>query len=281
MRGDCSPWAGDRNRQCDRRADLLRPHRRTGARGEGGKHGGQGGRRAGSRSSQIDHVIGMLIYAQMIALPASQIILLVITAMLSAVPVALPATFTLGAALGARTLASRGVLLTRLSALHEAASIDVLCADKTGTLTNNELGVANVHPLAEGWTEGDVLAFAALASAPDSHDPVDAAIHRAAQSASSRKPVPTLCAFKPFDPSSKRAEASVRDGNGQMITVIKGAPNAVATACALTNEADKVITDLSGAGYRVLTVAVGEHGRMQLVGLIALNDPPGLAPLDC
>ena len=219
-------------------------------------------------------VIGMLIYAQMIALPASQIILLVITAMLSAVPVALPATFTLGAALGARTLASRGVLLTRLSALHEAASIDVLCADKTGTLTNNELGVANVHPLAEGWTEGDVLAFAALASAPDSHDPVDAAIHRAAQSASSRKPVPTLCAFKPFDPSSKRAEASVRDGNGQMITVIKGAPNAVATACALTNEADKVITDLSGAGYRVLAVAVGEHGRMQLVGLIALNDPP-------
>ena len=76
--------------------------------------------------------------------------MLVLTAMLSAVPVALPATFTLAAALGARTLAAKGVLLTRLSALHEAATIDVLCSDKTGTLTLNEMSVREVRPLQAG-----------------------------------------------------------------------------------------------------------------------------------
>ena len=107
-------------------------------------------------------VVGLVAYADAIGMRTAQIISLVLTALLSAVPVALPATFTLGAALGARTIALKGVLLTRLSALHEAAMIDVLCVDKTGTLTENELAVATVRPLAEGWTVGDVLAFAAL-----------------------------------------------------------------------------------------------------------------------
>ena len=82
------------------------------------------------------------------------IIALVLTALLSAVPVALPATFTLAATLGAKTLALKGVLLTRLSALHEAAMIDVLCADKTGTLTANELAVAAVRAVKDGYGEG-------------------------------------------------------------------------------------------------------------------------------
>ena len=79
--------------------------------------------------------VGIVAYALSISISIEQITLLVLTALLSAVPVALPATFTLAAALGARTLAMKGVLLTRLSALHEAATIDVLCSDKTGTLT--------------------------------------------------------------------------------------------------------------------------------------------------
>ena len=116
-------------------------------------------------------VVGLIAYATAIALPTAQIVSLVLTAMLSAVPVALPATFTLAAALGARTVALRGVLLTRLAALHEASTIDVLCADKTGTLTINELAVAAVRPLAEGWTPGDVLAFAALTSSAEGKDP--------------------------------------------------------------------------------------------------------------
>ena len=109
-----------------------------------------------------------------------QIIPLVLTALLSAVPVALPATFTLAAALGARTLALRGVLLTRITALQEAAMIDVLCVDKTGTLTENALAVSRVRPLRADYSESDVLAFAAAASSPDGQDPVDTAMRSAA-----------------------------------------------------------------------------------------------------
>jgi H+-transporting ATPase len=93
--------------------------------------------------------------------------------------VALPATFTLAAALGARALAQLGVLPTRLSAVDEAASIDVLCADKTGTLTQNELTVTAVHAM-PGFDESHVLGWAALASSDGGQDPVDAAIRAAA-----------------------------------------------------------------------------------------------------
>ena len=94
-------------------------------------------------------------------------------------PVALPATFTLASALGARALAKLGVLPTRLSAVDEAASMDVLCADKTGTLTQNELTVTSVHPLS-GFDEAHVLALAAMASSDGGQDPVDGAIRAAA-----------------------------------------------------------------------------------------------------
>ena len=115
-----------------------------------------------------------------------QILLLVLTALLSAVPVALPATFTLAAALGARTLALKGVLLTRLSSLNEAAMVDVLCCDKTGTLTRNELAVSAIRPVKPGYDEADVLGFAALASSPEGQDPIDSAIRTMAAKAKAR-----------------------------------------------------------------------------------------------
>ena len=117
-----------------------------------------------------------------------QILLLVLTALLSAVPVALPATFTLAAALGARTLALKGVLLTRLSSLNEAAMVDVICCDKTGTLTRNELVVSAIRPVKPGCDELDVLAFAALASSPEGQDPIDFVIRTMA----AREPRPRL-----------------------------------------------------------------------------------------
>ena len=123
-------------------------------------------------------VVGIVAYALYIEVSFREIALLVLTAMLSAVPVALAATFTLAAALGARTLALKGVLLTRLSALHEAATIDVLCCDKTGTLTLNELSVEAVRAVKAGCAAADVIGFAALASSADGHDPIDAAICR-------------------------------------------------------------------------------------------------------
>ena len=110
-------------------------------------------------------VIVMLVaYAYRLAMPLAEIIPLVLTAILASIPVALPATFTVAAALGARALARLGVLPTRLSAVDEAASIDVLCADKTGTLTLNELTVTAVHP-APGFDEASLLGLAAVAGA--------------------------------------------------------------------------------------------------------------------
>ena len=112
-------------------------------------------------------------------MPWSEIVPLLLTSILAAIPVALPATFTLAAAIGARSLAKLGVLPTRLSAVDEAASIDVLCSDKTGTLTRNELSVTSVRTLA-GFDEAHVLGLAALASSEGGQDPVDKAIRAAA-----------------------------------------------------------------------------------------------------
>jgi H+-transporting ATPase len=126
--------------------------------------------------------------------------------LLSAVPVALPATFTLAAALGARTLALKGVLLTRLSSLNEAAMVDVICCDKTGTLTQNELVVSAIRPVKPGCDDSDVLGFAALASSPEGQDPIDSVIRTMAAKGRGRAPL-TVVRFTPFDPAIKMAEA--------------------------------------------------------------------------
>jgi H+-transporting ATPase len=120
-------------------------------------------------------VIVMIAYALCIKIPLSGLVPLVLTAVLASIPVALPATFTLAAALGARALAQLNVLPTRLSAVDDAATMDVLCTDKTGTLTMNALTVAEVQAL-PGFDAQHVLALAALASAEGGGDPVDAAI---------------------------------------------------------------------------------------------------------
>lgn len=218
-------------------------------------------------------VIALVAYAEVQRLPSSQIILLVLTAMLAAVPVALPATFSLAAALGARAVALNGVLLTRLSALHEAATIDVLCVDKTGTLTSNELAVTSVIPLAEGWTKADVLGFAALASSPDGSDPVDAAIRKASQANPSARSLPQVTHFTPFDPARKRAEAKAISADGRAVTIIKGAPSTLGTI-ALTEDAAAKLQALTAAGYRTLIVADGTPEAIRLLGFVALSDPP-------
>ena len=114
-------------------------------------------------------ILAMGNYAYAHAMPWSEIIPLLLTSVLAAIPVALPATFTLAAAIGARSLAKLGVLSTRLSAVDEAASIDILCSDKTGTLTRNELSVTSVRPL-PGFDEAHVLGLAALASSEGGKD---------------------------------------------------------------------------------------------------------------
>src|SRR5208282_3525323 len=128
---------------------------------------------------------------------------------------------TLASALGARALARQGVLPTRLSAVDEAATMDVLCADKTGTLTRNELAVTEVRPM-PGFDAARVLALAALASSEGGQDPVDAAI-RAAAAGGTAADAPTLIRFVPFDPAMKMSEAAARAADGSRWRIVKGA----------------------------------------------------------
>jgi H+-transporting ATPase len=218
-------------------------------------------------------VIVMLVaYAHRLAMPLAEIIPLVLTAILASIPVALPATFTLAAALGARALAHLGVLPTRLSAVDEAATIDVLCADKTGTLTRNELTVTALRP-APGFDEAGLLALAAVASADGGQDPVDAAIRSAASSKGAK--LPKLTKFIPFDPAKKTSEATAVDpSGGGTIRVVKGAYAAVVGLAPPLPELSAAATELEAKGFRLLAVATGSAVAMRLAGLIALSDPP-------
>jgi H+-transporting ATPase len=141
------------------------------------------------------------------------IIHLVLTAVLASTPVALPATFTLAAAIGAKALARVGVLPTRLSAVDEAATLDVLCSDKTGTLTLNDLTVTALRP-GVGFDEAHLLALASLASSDGGRDPVDAAIRAASVKQAISDP-PTLTKLVPFDPATKLSEATAVDAKGE------------------------------------------------------------------
>ena len=219
-------------------------------------------------------VVGIVAYALYIEVSIREIALLVLTAMLSAVPVALAATFTLAAALGARTLALKGVLLTRLSALHEAATIDVLCCDKTGTLTLNELSVGAVRAVKAGYDAADVVGFAALASSPDGHDPIDAAICRmlGENKSAGRAPLAAI-RFEPFDPATKMAEATAING-GREIRIVKGAPVVITAVAPMSATAAANLDALTRAGYRTLAVAAGPAGALGLIGFIAFGDPP-------
>jgi H+-transporting ATPase len=165
-------------------------------------------------------ILIMLAYAWALRLPRGEIIPLVLTGVLASIPVALPATFTLAAALGAQALAKLDVLPTRLSAVDEAASIDILCSDKTDTLTQNELAVTAVRAMS-GFDESHVLGPAAMASSDGGQDPVDTAIWAATSRATTN--LPELIKFIPFDPVTKMSEATAADSDGATVRIVKGA----------------------------------------------------------
>jgi H+-transporting ATPase len=212
----------------------------------------------------------LVTYAFSRKMPSGDIIHLVLTAVLASIPVALPATFTLAAAIGAQALARLGVLPTRLSAVDEAATLDVLCSDKTGTLTLNALTVTAVRPEA-GFDERQLLAMAALASSDGGQDPVDAAI-RAASAKQAVPDPPKLTKLVPFDPATKLSEATAINATGEVLHVVKGAFAVVSKLAQASATAAAAAQELEGKGFRVLAVAVGATPK--LAGVIALSDPP-------
>ena len=217
-------------------------------------------------------IVLLVVYAHVLGMPLGEIVPLVLTAILAAIPVALPATFTLAAAIGAQALAHRGVLPTRLSAVDEAASIDVLCSDKTGTLTRNELRVAAVQAM-PGYDEARVLGLAALASSDGGQDPVDGAVRAAAAGRPAAAP-PARKTFEPFDPGTKMSRATAVAADGAEVVIVKGAFAVVMALVPPAGEASAAAAALEAQGYRVLGVASGPADALRLAGLIALSDPP-------
>ncbi len=216
-------------------------------------------------------VVIQVAYATALGMSVAEIIPLTLTAVLAAIPVALPATFSLATTIGARVLARQGVLPTRLSAVDEAATMDVLCADKTGTLTRNALTVTTVRPM-PGFDAPQVLALAGLASSEGGQDPVDAAIRSAASSAGA--PPPKLIAFVPFDPARKMSEATATGPDGGVLRIVKGAFAVIAGLAGTLPKEAAAESELEAQGYRVLAVAAGPPAALRLAGLIALSDPP-------
>src|SRR6202034_2428458 len=197
-------------------------------------------------------ILLMGVFAYTHSLPRSEIVALILTSVLAAIPVGLPATFTLAAALGARALAKLGVLPTRLSAVDEAGTINVLCSDKTGTLTLNQLSVTTVRPLS-GSDEAHVLAMASLASSDGGSDAVDAAI-RAASEKKLPPDLPKLTTFVPFDPAKKISEGTGTNAKGEVIRIVKGAFTAVAGLTVPAPDAAVIADELEKKGFRVLAV---------------------------
>ncbi len=195
---------------------------------------------------------------------------------IASIPVALPAVLSVTMAVGARELADHEAVVSHLPAVEEMSGVDVLCSDKTGTITKNELAIADIAVIAEGWDRTRVLAEAALTVEPDGSDPIDATILAALGGrASDRHEVLQL---EPFDADRKRAEARVKGPDGFEYRVAKGAVQAIldlpATRSQDTARVLARTTEFAKKGYRALAVARADHGVWRPTGVLAIEDPP-------
>jgi H+-transporting ATPase len=212
------------------------------------------------------------IYGLVNNLPLTELLPFVLILLVASVPVALPTTFTLANALGSMALSRRGILTTRLSALTEAAGMEVLCTDKTGTLTRNELKLVSVHAFVP-YTEDDVLEFAALASDASTQDPIDLAVLDGAASRGKVVDQSSRLLFIPFDSKTKRTEVRLQRAD-HISRAVKGFPAAVASIAKSSADLPSVVEQMAAQGDRVLAVATGTDDELNLIGLIGLQDPP-------
>ena len=217
-------------------------------------------------------VLILLIYSRFAHLPMMEMLPFALMLLVASVPVALPATFTLATALGSMELADSGVLVTRLSAIEEAAAMEVLCSDKTGTITQNRLAVTGLQPYAP-YGEKDLLRFGMLASDAASQDPIDLAILAATESHDVDPAGWSRLELIPFEPATKLSEAILSQG-AERWRAIKGAPEAVARRVKGAFDCSADVERLAAQGYRVLAVAAGPNDDLRCIGLLALADPP-------
>lgn len=210
-------------------------------------------------------------------IPVIETLPLVLVVLLSAVPVALPVMLTVSMAYGAKELVSQGVLVTRLNASEDAAMVNVICVDKTGTITLNKLTVTKVWPQ-PSYDEANVLKIGLLASQAADQDPIDIAIINAASERGVKIETSQIDKFIPFSPETRRTEAVVVD-NGIRSRALKGAVNVIMDLCGIHPEQAAGIRSqsdqLAALGDKVLAVATAsDDGQYAFVGLIGLNDAP-------
>ena len=210
-------------------------------------------------------------------IPIVEILPLSLVLLMSAVPVALPVMFTVSMALGSIELGRRGVLVTRLSAAEDAANMDVLCADKTGTLTLNRLSYAGALPQS-GFTDNDVLRDGAAASNEADQDAIDIAFLRKAQEDQLAQAIGTVISFTPFSAKTRRTEAVI-ERDGRRLTVMKGALRTIAAAAGLDDAAiaslEAKANEHAKEGVRVIAVGRAESNQpLKLAGLAMLADAP-------
>ena len=195
----------------------------------------------------------------------------------AAIPVAMPTVLSVTMAVGARLLSKKKAIVSRLVAIEELAGVDVLCADKTGTLTQNKLSLGDPFCV-EGTTAEQVILDGALASRADNDDTIDLAVLGGVKDAEALKHYQVVH-FMPFDPVHKRTEANVKDKDGKTFQVTKGAPQVIlelsANAGTVRTAMEKAVNDFAARGFRSLGVARAEaDGKWKLVGVLPLFDPP-------
>jgi H+-transporting ATPase len=197
--------------------------------------------------------------------------------LVAAIPVAMPTVLSVTMAVGARLLAKKEVIVTRLSAIEELAGVDILCSDKTGTLTQNKLKLG--EPFSVNGIPGDqVILWAALASRAEDKDTIDLAVIGGVKDDIALKRYQELH-FQPFDPVHKRTEATIKGGDGKQFFVAKGAPQVILEMSVNAGEVkpavEKAINEFAARGFRSLGVArADEEGKWQFAGVLPLFDPP-------
>jgi H+-transporting ATPase len=218
-----------------------------------------------------------LIFTVLRGINLLEILPLAVVLMVSAIPVALPTMFTISMALGSMQLLKKGVLITRLSAIEDAATMTIVCADKTGTMTTNRLSVAEVIPVGISG-EKDVILYGALASEAANQDAIDMAFIEAAGQKGISLQGYIQKSFVPFDSSTRKTEATLQKETREF-TALKGAVNTIISLTTNGSESLKRVADkienLSSKGYRALAVAKTEFSKdMELVGIAFLYDKP-------
>jgi H+-transporting ATPase len=219
-------------------------------------------------------IIGLGIYRGEPILTVLQFALVLTVA---AIPVAMPTVLSVTMAVGARLLAKKQAIVSKLVAIEELAGVDVLCADKTGTLTQNKLTLGEPFCL-DATTADELILAGALASQAANNDTIDLAVLDALKDKHALKPY-QVTHFTPFDPVHKRTEATVKGADGKTFKVTKGAPQVIlalsANAATVKSAVDKAVDDFAARGFRALGVARADgDGEWRLLGVLPLFDPP-------